>query len=74
VHAQGFRLALDADRGLDVRTAHGVAVLHQPARPWGDPADLDPAGRIGPSTVTPPRCESRTDLRYAVSVLMAQAA
>jgi hypothetical protein len=75
IHAQGFQLVLHPDRRLEVQTANGVPVLHLPNRPWGDPTELDPAGRIGPRcTITPPHYQPRMDLHYVVSVLLQQAA
>jgi hypothetical protein len=76
IHTQGFQLVLHADRRLVVATADGVPVLHRPAQPWGDPADLA-TGRghdVPAGALTPPFYESRLDLRYVVSVVMAQAA
>jgi hypothetical protein len=73
VHSQGFQLVLHPDRRLDVTTADGVAVLHLPTLPWGDPAPLDPTGRINARTITPPYFEPGMDLGYVVSVLLAQA-
>ncbi|MFP5218895.1 MAG: DUF222 domain-containing protein [Actinomycetes bacterium] len=73
IHAQGFRLVLHADRRLDVTTADGVPIVHLPERPWGDPTQLDPTGRITARTITPPRFQPRMDLHYVVSVLARQA-
>jgi hypothetical protein len=72
VHNQGFRLVLHPDRRLDVMTAEGVPVVHLPTLPWGDPDQLDPASRIRPDTITPPRFRPGMDLGYVVSVLVAQ--
>jgi hypothetical protein len=73
VHNQGFRLVLHPDRRLDVMTAHGAQILHLPTPPWGDPAALDPAGRIDVRTITPPYFEPGMDLGYVVNVLLTQA-
>ena len=73
IHSQGFELLLHPDRRLEVRTAEGVVLLHHPALPWGEPAALDPHGRVGATTL-PPETYERLDLGYAVSVLMQQAA
>ena len=73
VHSQGFQLVLHPERRLDVMTADGVQLLHLPPRPWGDPAALDPTGRINARTITPPYFEPGMDLGYVVSVLLAQA-
>jgi len=73
IHSQGFRLVLHPDRRLEVSTADGVPILHLPERPWGDPAQLDPTGRITARTITPPRFQPGMDLRYVVSVLARQA-
>lgn len=73
IHASGFQLVLNPDRRLDVSTAEGVRLLHHPAQPWGDPAAL--ADRdVSAETLPPDSIENRLDLRYAVSVLIAQAA
>ncbi|MCW2679693.1 MAG: endonuclease [Frankiales bacterium] len=74
IHALGFSLVLHPDRRLEVHTADGVPVLHHPAQPWGDPAELDPLGRVSAGTLPPDHCDARLDLRYVVSVLVAQAA
>jgi hypothetical protein len=76
IHAEGFRLVLHPDRRLEVRTADGVAVLHHPAQPWGDPAELAAAcGQpVSADTLPPDHTSGRLDLRYAVSVLLAQVA
>jgi hypothetical protein len=76
IHAEGFRLALHPDRRLEVCTADGTAVLHHPAPPWGDPTALA-GGRargVSAETLPPDHVDGRLDLRYAVGVLMAQAA
>lgn len=76
IHGQGFALDLNPDRRLEVLTADGVAVLHHPAQPWGDPADLA-TGRgqsVSAGTLPPDHCTARLDLGYAVNVLLAQAA
>ena len=76
IHAQGFRLELHPDRRLEVRTADRVPVLHHPAPPWGDPAELATGcGQlVSAETLPPDHTDGRLDLRYAVAVLMAQAA
>jgi hypothetical protein len=75
IHAQGFSLVLHPDRRLDVRTAEGVAVLHHPAQPWGDPGDLARArGAVASAeSLAPDHYTERMDLGYIVSVLLAQA-
>ena len=73
VHQVGFQLVLQADRRLSVSTADGVPLLHHPALPWGDPADLDPGGRVAASTSALENADARMDLGYVVSVLLAQA-
>jgi hypothetical protein len=40
IHTHDFQLVLHPDRRLAVRTTDGVPVLHHPAQPWGDPAEL----------------------------------
>lgn len=72
-HNQGFRLVLHPDRRLDVMTAEGVRLLHLPPRPWGDPAALDPTGRIHARTIIPPYFDPGMDLGYVLNVLLAQA-
>jgi hypothetical protein len=75
IHTQGFTLVLHPDRRLDVHTADGVAILHHPAQPWGDPAALA-RGRgqlVSAETLPPDHCTDRMDLGYIVSVLLAQA-
>ena len=76
IHTQGFQLILHPDRRLEVRTAHGVPVLHHPAQPWGDPAALaEGCGQlISAETLPPDHSTGRLDLGYAIAVLMAQAA
>lgn len=76
IHALGFSLVLHPDRRLEVHTADGVPILHHPAQPWGDPAALAHGcgQRVSAETLPPDHCDARLDLRYAVSVLMAQAA
>jgi hypothetical protein len=76
IHAQGFSLVLDRDRRLEVHTAEGVAIVHHPAQPWGDPAALGNGCHqlVSAETLPPDHVDGRLDLRYAVSVLMAQAA
>ncbi len=64
IHSTGFPLVLHPDRRLDVRTADGVLVLHHPAQPWGNPAELDPTGRISAGTLPPDHCDGRLDLGY----------
>ncbi|MEX2292087.1 MAG: hypothetical protein WD794_17385 [Mycobacteriales bacterium] len=75
IHSQGFRLVLHPDRRLDVTTAEGVPLLHHPAQPWGDPAQLPTAcGQVVSAGPLPPdHCDARMDLGYVVSVLTAQA-
>ena len=75
IHSQGFRLVLHPDRRLEVSTADGVRVLHHPAQPWGDPAALaSGCGQlVSAETLPPDHCDARLDLRYVVSVLLAQA-
>ena len=75
IHAQGFRLRLHTDRRLEVHTADGVLLLHHPAQPWGDPAALARGcGQlVSAETLPPDHCDPRIDLRYVVSVLLAQA-
>ena len=76
IHSQGFRLVLRPDRRLEVRTADGVPVLHHPAQPWGDPADLATGcGQlVSAETLPPTHCRPRMDLRYVVSVVLRQSA
>jgi hypothetical protein len=75
IHSQGFVLVLHPDRRLEVRTADGVAVLHHPAQPWGDPAEVARGcGQlVSAETLPPDHARGRLDLGYAVQVLMAQA-
>lgn len=73
IHSQGFILVLHPDRRLDVTTADGVRLLHLPAQPWGDAADLTDRD-VSAGTLPPESVEPRLDLRYAVNVLMTQAA
>jgi hypothetical protein len=75
IHSQGFSLVLHPDRRLEVRTADGVAIVHHPAQPWGDPSALA-QGRgqlVSAETLPPDHCSARMDLGYVVSVLLAQA-
>jgi hypothetical protein len=76
IHAHGFQLVLHPDRTLEVHTADGTAVLHSPDQPWGDPDTLATGcGQlVSAETLPPDHTDSRLDLRYAVAVLMAQAA
>ncbi len=76
IHAQGYQLVLHPDRRLEVRTADGTTVLHSPAQPWGDPTTLATGcgQHVSAETLPPDHTHNRLDLRYAVSVLMAQAA
>jgi hypothetical protein len=78
VHTQGFQLVLHLhpDRRLEVRTADGIPVLHHPAQPWGDPAELGTTcgQRVSAETLPPDHGDTRLDLRYAVSILLAHAA
>lgn len=76
VHAQGFQLELQPDRQLVVRTAGGMPVLHHPAPPWGDAAAIAAGcGRlVSAEALQADHTDGRLDLRYAVAVLMAQAA
>ena len=75
IHQQGFQLVLHPDRQLSVSTADGVPVLHHPARPWGEAADLaQGCGElVSAETLPPDHCDGRMDLGYVVSVLLAQA-
>lgn len=73
IHSQGFQLVLHPDRRLEVTTADGVRLLHHPAQPWGDPAELTRSD-VSAETLPPDTVEPRLDLRYAVAVLMHQAA
>jgi hypothetical protein len=75
IHSQGFSLVLHPDRRLDVRTQDGVAVVHHPAHPWGDPAVLaeGPGRRVSAETLSPDHLDARMDFRYVVSALMALA-
>jgi hypothetical protein len=75
IHAQGFTLTLHPDRRLEVRTPEGVAILHHPAPPWGDPATLAEgcARLVSAETLPPDQCTARLDLGYVVHVLLAQA-
>jgi hypothetical protein len=73
VHQQGFHLTLHVDRRLDVATADGVAVLHHPALPRGEPAALARTGGITAATLPADHCDARIDLGYVVSVLLQQA-
>lgn len=68
VHAEGFRLRLHADRRLSVHTASGEPVLHHPRLPWASTVEM---GEVVPRAVPP---GDRLDLRYAVGVLLQQAA
>ncbi|HWH29344.1 MAG TPA: DUF222 domain-containing protein [Mycobacteriales bacterium] len=75
IHTQGFQLVLHPDRRLEVHTADGVPVLHHPALPWGDPADLA-AGcgqLISAETLHAQNGDARLDLGYVVSTVLAQA-
>jgi hypothetical protein len=74
IHAEGFQLRLHPDRRLDVCTADGTPVLHSPTQPWGDPEDLACGQLVSAETLAPDHTDRRLDLRYAVAVLMAQAA
>jgi hypothetical protein len=74
VHQFGFQLGLHTDRRLEVRTADGTAGLHHPAKPWGDPTELDPTGGVSAGTLPTTHCDSRMDLNYVVCVLLQQAA
>lgn len=76
IHSQHFQLALHPDRRLEVTTSAGVPVLHHPAQPWGDPAQLARGrGRlVSAETLPPDRVEPRIDLGYIVSVLVQQSA
>lgn len=74
VHQLGFRLMLRADRRLDVRTAEGTPVLHHPAKPSADPAELETTVGVSAGTPLSQGCDSRMDLGYVVSVLLQQAA
>lgn len=74
VHAHGYGLTLAPDRTLRVSTADGTPLPHHPRQPWGDPADLDPAARVTPSTLPPSDISARIDLGYVVHVLLQQAA
>jgi hypothetical protein len=75
IHQQGFQLLLHDDRRLDVRTAEGVAIVHHPAQPWGEPAALarGSGARVFAESLPPDHCTDRMDLGYVVSVLLAQA-
>jgi hypothetical protein len=72
IHAQGFRLQLDPDRRLLVATADGVPIQPHPVLPWRCATELDAS--IGPDVLPPDLVDAHLDLRYAVSVLMQQAA
>lgn len=76
IHAEGFQLLLHPDRRLTVATADGVPVLHHPAQPWGDPTALAKGcgQRVSADTLPPDHCDTRLDLGYVVSVVLAQAA
>ena len=74
VHDQGFRLALRADRTLTVATGDGVRIVHHPALPHSPAGDLDPERCVTSGTLPPNVTGQRLDLRYAVGVLMQQAA
>jgi len=74
IHAEGFQLRLHPDRRLEVCTADGTPVLHAPAQPWGDPDALACGQLVSAETLAPDHTDRRLDLRYAVAVLMAQAA
>jgi hypothetical protein len=76
IHTQGFQLVLHLDRRLDVRTAEGVAILHHPALPWGEPAALAQGcgQRVSAESLPPDHYTDRMDLGYIVNVLRAQAA
>lgn len=75
IHSQGFQLVLHPDRRLSVTTADGVPVLHHPAQPWGHPAELATGRghRVSAGTLPPDHCDTRIDLGYVVSVVLAQA-
>jgi hypothetical protein len=75
IHSQGFQLVLHPDRRLEVHTADGVPVLHHPAQPWGNPADLaaGPGHNVSAGTLPPDHCDARLDLDYVVSVVLRQA-
>ena len=76
LHQHGFQLTLHPDRRLEIHTADGIPVLHHPAQPWGNPAELAAGGGqlVSAETLPPDHTDARLDLRYAVSVLLAQAA
>ncbi len=76
IHVRGFALRLHPDRRLTVSSADGTPVLHHPAQPWGDPAALasGPGRSVSAATLPPDHCDARMDLRYVVSVVLAQAA
>jgi hypothetical protein len=74
VHEDGYRLTLHPDRSLTVRTADGTLLPHHPAPPREDPAGLDTDGAVAAGTLPTQTSGQRLDLRYAVSVLLRQAA
>ncbi|HWH30097.1 MAG TPA: hypothetical protein VNU26_14285 [Mycobacteriales bacterium] len=75
IHTQGFQLVLHPDRRLEVHTADGVPVLHHPAQPRGDPADLATGcGQlVSAEALTPQNGDARLDLGYVVSTALDQA-
>ena len=75
IHQHGFQLVLHPDRRLDVHTPEGIPVLHHPAQPWGDPAELAQGhtARASAGTLPADHCDPRIDLGYIVSVLLQQA-
>ena len=75
IHAQGFQLELHPDRRREVRTVDGVPVLHHPATVARPAALATGCGRLVSAEPLPPdHTDRRLDLRYALAVLMAQAA
>ena len=55
-------------------TPEGVALLHHPGLPWGDPTELDPQRRITAETLPPDNVVGRIDIGYADTVTAQQSA
>lgn len=74
VHRDETALQLHPDRTLTVATTEGTPVPHHPPLPWQPAADVDPKRAVAAGTLPPRWVGDPLDLRYAVSVLVAQAA
>ena len=73
VHTEGIQLHLHPDRRLDVHTATGTPVPHTPTPP-PDPGPLLAGHDVSAEALPPDHTDPRLDLRYAIAVLMSQAA